>query len=354
MSRIDWEDKLRHFVQVLAFCLVIATVQYGFQPDKPYGPPLVYSLFIGTIIWAIIDIGRGFFPSSAETGWPHGFTGVALVAGGIAGGWFFGNRIGDYLCKTYGLYPAGWTPANPVADLRNSILITVLSGIAGSYYFYSANRSRYYERRMTEARKHADEARLKLLETQLEPHMLFNTLANLRALIGVDPGRAQQMLDRMIDYLRATLNASRATSHSLQAEFDRIQDYLELMAIRMGPRLRFTLDLPGTIAQAKVPTLLLQPLVENAIQHGLEPKVGGGEIRVSARREGDDVVIEVCDTGVGLSGDVPSGGKGFGMTQVRERLATLYGDRARIDFGNGNHASGGTGCRAVIRYPYQA
>src|SRR5207244_2169471 len=82
------------------------------------------------------------------------------------------------------------------------------------------------------------------------------------------------------------LNASRATSHSLQAEFDRIQDYLELMSIRMGPRLKFTLELPGTLAQAKVPSLLLQPLVENAIQHGLEPKVGGGEIRISARREG--------------------------------------------------------------------
>src|SRR3569623_437905 len=112
--------------------------------------------------------------------------------------------------------------------------------------------------------------------------MLFNTLANLRALSGVDPNRAQEMLDHMIAYLRATLNASRAASHSLQAEFDRLQDYLELMAIRMGPRLRFTLDLPGALAQDTVPSLLLQPLVENAIQHGLEPKVGGGEVRVAA------------------------------------------------------------------------
>jgi LytS/YehU family sensor histidine kinase len=179
--------------------------------------------------------------------------------------------------------------------------------------------------------------------------MLFNTLANLRALIGVDPVRAQAMLDHMIAYLRATLNASRATSHSLQAEFDRIQDYLELMAIRMGPRLKFTLDLPGAISQAKVPSLLLQPLVENAIQHGLEPKVGGGEIRVAARREGDAVVLEVCDTGVGLSGHGPAGGKGFGMTQVRERLSTLYGPRASIEFGNVDTG----GCRVVIRYPFQ-
>jgi len=349
VNRIDWEDKLRHFVQVLAFCLVIATIQYGFEPDKPYGPPVVYSLFIGCGIWAIIDFGRVFFPSSAETGWPRGFSGVALVAGGIVGGWYFGNNVADYLCKLYGFYPPGWTPPNPQADLRNSILITLLAGIAGSYYFYSAGRSAYFERKMAEARQHVDEARLKLLETQLEPHMLFNTLANLRALIGVDPGRAQVMLDHMIAYLRATLNASRATSHSLQAEFDRIQDYLELMAIRMGPRLKFTLDLPGVLAQAKVPSLLLQPLVENAIQHGLEPKVGGGEIRVSARREGEEVVIEVCDTGVGFSGGGPASGQGFGTTQVRERLATLYGSPASIEFGNIDTG----GCRAVVRYPYE-
>jgi two-component sensor histidine kinase len=349
VNRIDWEDTLRHFVQVLAFCLVIATIQYAFQPDKPYGPPVVYSLFIGTTIWAIIDIGRVFFPSSAETGWPRGYAAVALVACAIAGGWFFGNHVAGYLCKTYGLYPPGWTPTDAKADLRNSILITVISGIAGSYYFYSLGRGTYFERQMAEARKHVDEARLKLLETQLEPHMLFNTLANLRALIGVDPNRAQAMLDHMIAYLRATLNASRATSHSLQAEFDRLQDYLELMAIRMGPRLKFTLDLPGALAQAKVPSLLLQPLVENAIQHGLEPKVAGGEIRVSVRREGEEVVVEVCDTGVGLSGDALAWAKGFGTNQVRERLATLYGSRAGIEFGNVDAG----GCRVIIHYPYQ-
>jgi hypothetical protein len=350
VNRLDWEETLRHFVQVLAFCLVIATIQYAFQPNKPYGPLVVYSIFIGCSIWAIIDIGRGFFPSTDDTGWPRGFSGVILVAGGIVGGWFIGNKASDYICSAYGFYPPGYAPYNPQADLRNSVLITLLAGIAGSYYFYSASRSRYFEQKMTEARKHVDEARLKLLETQLEPHMLFNTLANLRALIGVDPARAQEMLDHMIAYLRATLNASRATSHSLQAEFGRIQDYLELMAIRMGARLKFTLDLPGGLSQAKVPTLLLQPLVENAIQHGLEPKVAGGEIVVSARREDGEVVMEVRDTGVGLSGESPDAGKGFGMTQVRERLATLYGDRAGISFA----AAPEGGCRVVIRYPFEA
>jgi LytS/YehU family sensor histidine kinase len=186
------------------------------------------------------------------------------------------------------------------------------------------------------AERDASEARLKLLETQLEPHMLFNTLANLRVLIGSDPARAQHMLDHLIDYLRATLNASRQTSHTLHTEFARLEDYLALMAIRMGPRLAYALDLPPTLAQAPVPTLLLQPLVENSIRHGLEPQVEGGRIEVGARQQGGSLVLTVRDTGAGLD---PAQAPGFGLTQVRERLVTAYGPgatlRARAPEGGG-------------------
>jgi LytS/YehU family sensor histidine kinase len=199
---------------------------------------------------------------------------------------------------------------------------------------------------MGEARQRATEARLKLLEAQLEPHMLFNTLANLRALIGADPRQAQEMLDHMIAYLRATLSASRTTTHSLQAEFDRLGDYLELMAVRMGPRLDYSLQLPPELAQHPVPALLLQPLVENSIRHGLEPKVDGGRVTVSARREDGQLVLEVTDTGAGPSAETAPG-KGFGMNQVRERLATLHGAAARIDFA----AAPGGGARTVLHLP---
>jgi two-component sensor histidine kinase len=345
--KIDWIAKLQHLLQVVAFCLAIATVLYGFQPDRPYVPNVVHSLFIGTTMWAIIDLGRHLIASSAETGWPKGIAGVALVVGGIAAGYLLGTTIADRLCVYYGWYPAG-TRIGGGADLRTSLLISVLAGIAGTFYFYSANRSAYLERKMGEARRHANEARLKLLEAQLEPHMLFNTLANLRALIGADPRQAQEMLDHMIAYLRATLDASRSSTHSLQAEFDRLRDYLELMAIRMGPRLQYSLQLPPELAQHRVPALLLQPLVENSIQHGLEPKVEGGRITVSARNDGGHLVLEVADTGVGPSGS-PASGHGFGMSQVRERLATLHGTAAGIDFAP---ASGG-GSRAILRLPVQ-
>ena len=339
--RIDWLDKLRNYLQVLAFCLAISAVQFAFSTDKPYEIPLVYSVAIGSGTWALLDFGRHLFRSSRETGWPLGATGMALTVASILGGYLFGTVVGDLW---FGW--SSWDRGPARTQLRNSILVTLLAGIAGSYYFYSINKSAYLERKMVEARSHASEAQLKLLESQLEPHMLFNTLANLRVLIGADPPRAQQMLDYMIAYLRATLSASRAPTHTLQAEFDRLRDYLELMAVRMGPRLAYTLELPPELAQQQVPTLLLQPLVENSIQHGLEPKVEGGQITVAARRDGGTLTLTVTDTGIGTSQATVKGG-GFGMRQVRERLATLYGAAAALEFS----AQEGRGACTVTRFP---
>jgi signal transduction histidine kinase len=344
--KFNWTAKLQHLLQVLAFATTIATLQYAFQPERPYAPALVYSLLISFLAWAIIDLGRNFMPSARETGWPRGWQGVALVVAGTAIGYLVGTRLADLLCRAFGLY-ASYPRFDRGTELRTSILITTLAGISVSFYFYAVNKSAYLQRKMGEAHRHASEARLKLLETQLDPHMLFNTLANLRALIGADPQRAQQMLDHMIAYLRATLSASRSASHTLQAEFDRLRDYLELMSIRMGGRLSYELHLPAHLAQHPVPTLLLQSLVENSIQHGLEPKVEGGRITVSPRREGDELVLEVADTGVGPNGDAATA-KGFGMSQVRERLATLHGERASFDFAP---AAGG-GARTILRLPF--
>lgn len=335
---------LRRLLQTVAFCLVVAALLQAFQPGRPYARDLVYSLAIGGITWAVIDLGRRLIPSSAHTGWPEGAAGPALVVAGIAFGYLLGTALAERILMHFGLMAGSAGDAS--GAWRVPLLVSVMAGLAGTFYFYSRNRGTWLERRMTEAQRHADEARLKLLETQLEPHMLFNTLANLRVLIAVDPPRAQQMLDHMIAYLRATLDGSRATTHALQLEFDRLRDYLALMAIRMGPRLAYTLDLPPALAAHPVPALLLQPLVENSIQHGLEPRVEGGSVTVTARRDDDDLVLEVTDTGAATASPT-GGGSGFGLAQVRERLARLYGSRASLDF----VATPGQGARAVLRLP---
>ena len=179
--------------------------------------------------------------------------------------------------------------------------------------------------------------------------MLFNTLANLRALIGVDPAAAQQMLDRLNDYLRATLAASRATQHPLAAEFDRLADYLALMAVRMGPRLGYVLQLPDDLRALPVPTLLLQPLVENALRHGLDPRLEGGRIEVSAARQGPRLRLAVRDTGVGFDPARAPDASRFGLTQVRERVATAYGGRGQVSV----QTAPGAGCTVSIELPLE-
>lgn len=339
----------RHLLQVLAFSLVISSLLYFFSPERPYELPLVYSLCIGVCTWAWIDLGRFLVGIDPRTGWPDSWRGIALVGSGIAGGYVAGTLLGDHWFGWSSWSSQGW-----VAQ-RSSLITSGLAGVVISSYFYLQGKSQVLQERVQQVQAEATEAQLRLLLTQLEPHMLFNTLANLRVLVGLDPERAQQMLDHLIAYLRATLSASRAVEHPLQAEFDRLADYLELMAVRMGPRLSFQFDLPPELRQASVPPLLLQPLVENSIRHGLEPQVAGGHIAVSARQEGPPgtvrLVLTVADTGVGLQAASPAAEReqerGFGLTQVRERLRTLYGPACGLEL---RHAQP-QGTLAVIHLP---
>ncbi len=310
--------------------------------STPFGSNFVYSQLIGLSIWALIDFGRLWLVDDWDTQW-HRL--VVLVPFGVVGGYLCGTLAGDVLHGRPVL--AQW--ASQPRHALGMLAISLVAGAVVTYYFLSRERLAASRQREAAARSLATESRLKLLETQLEPHMLFNTLANLRALIGVDPPRSQQMLDHLIAYLRATLQASRATTHPLRAEFDRLRDYLELMSVRMGPRLTFALDLPPALETEPVPTLLLQPLVENSVLHGLEGQVAGGHAAVSARREGGDIVLDVVDTGAGLGAPDARGVEGFGIAQTRERLATLYGAAARVELVAG--PSGGA--RATVRFPAQ-
>ena len=345
--KIDWMPKLRHLLQTIAFCLAVAAIQCAFRPEQGYEIPLAYSLAIGCLIWACIDFGRHLFASSDATGWPAGVAGIALPACGIALGYVGGTMIADGW-----LGFSSWN-ANRLAQLRVSIIITVLSGLAGTFYFYTRSRSARLRAQINGVRAQATEAQLKLLQAQLEPHMLFNTLANLRVLIATDPSRAQAMLDHLIDYLRATLAASRAPLHPLADEFERLRDYLELMAVRMGARLAYVLELPAALRDVPVPPLLLQPLVENAIRHGLEPQVQGGHITVRASvvaGSTPQLQLQVLDTGVGLAemdAARDATGQSFGLAQVRERLATLHGSQATLEL----IAASAGGTSATITFP---
>ena len=336
-----WRGLLTRGGIVWLFALFIALFNWnGGSKGHSMDVVLVYTYAISTCIWLLTDVLRfplrGWLQSPAPQYWPESWRAVLWLLFGILTGYVIGTGVGD-------AYAGHSTWDLLQLDPKRFMAIMVSSaGISAGFlaYFYLRGKNESLQRQ-------ASEAQLRLLESQLEPHMLFNTLANLRALIGTDPVRATVMLDRLNDYLRATLQASRAdpqaTRHTLADEFNRLNDYLAIMAIRMGPRMVYTLDLPQELASHPLPALLLQPLVENSIRHGLEPSVSGGEIRIEARCEGDVLTVTVQDNGVGCN---TAADAGFGLRQVRERLATAYGARGRLDFAS--EPGQGTTARVVL------
>jgi signal transduction histidine kinase len=323
--------------------------------DDAFARLLVYSLCIGLSIPSFGEVLRhatgrwrnarspqdtSIGPRGPGRGWM-----APIVVLSTLGGHAFGITLADTILghtRTQGVFGGG-------RALLAVLIVCLVVALGAVYFFHSRARLALLREDAGRASRAAAEAQLRLLLSQLEPHMLFNTLANLRVLIGSDPPRAELMLNRLIGFLRATLAASRHTEHTLAEEFDRLADFLSLMAVRMGQRLQVEFHLPDELRSASVPTLLLQPLVENSIRHGLEPRVLGGRVIVRARSDGDALVLTVSDTGVGLAGSMPPTGSGFGLTQVRKRLAHVYGDRAvlRIEPADGD----GVGTRVSVRLP---
>jgi two-component sensor histidine kinase len=335
---------------------VVFGVVLAILHEQSIGVTLVYSVATSMLCWGLIDGGRLAVarwlhrdPAADASGvgreWPGWPWMIAVIAVGSTMGLTGGNSFGDFVT---GERSARLLGVRTLHDAMSLLAAVLAPAVALTYFFYTRGTLAARATILQAAERQAAESRLKLLESQLEPHMLFNTLANLRVLIGVDASRAQQMLDHLISFLRATLSASRSDRQSLRAEFARTADYLALIQIRMGERLRLELDLPDALAELEVPPLLLQPLVENSVKHGLEPSVAGGVIAVRARRESDDLVLSVLDTGLGL-GEGPGRPDGFGLAHVRERLATAYGTRASLRLDAAPGAGGGT--LAVIRLP---
>lgn len=176
-------------------------------------------------------------------------------------------------------------------------------------------------------------AELQVLRAQVEPHFLWNTLANVEYLIRKDPAQAQTMMAHLIAYLRSSLPSGRNASSTLGSEFASVRAYLGLMSFRMGERLTFELNLEPSAEDLAFPPLLLQTLVENAIKHGLEPLPGPARLRLSALwapDKPDFLRIEVRDNGVGLQPNPRSRGTGLGLRNVRERLQAMHAGQATL------------------------
>jgi hypothetical protein len=196
------------------------------------------------------------------------------------------------------------------------------------------------------------QARLQVLQAQVEPHFLFNTLAAVDYLIETDPPRATQMQKALITYLRGALPQMRQRTSTLGREMRLVKSYLDLIKMRIEDRLEVALEVPESLESAEFPPMMLQTLVENAIKHGIEPKPEGGKVSVSARVQQGQLWVEVKDTGVGLPpGDLlegPTSGTGIGLRNIRERLAMLYPGKSRLTLGSDD-----TGTTVRISVPFQ-
>jgi signal transduction histidine kinase len=322
---------------VLGFSTLIAVLTYRLVPKDGFIAHWTLAMTIGACYW-LANVGLTWLPDALKplAGQPWlgprgrrwlGLMASANVAAGVLGTWLGGQISGLDL----------WSGSQ---QARAGLAVVILTGVVGTQLMVARGRARALRLQLIEVERDAAQAHLRLLQAQLEPHMLFNTLANLRALVRLDPARAEQMIDHLNRFLRASLSASQRDMHPLADELARIGDYLALMQVRMGDRLKVAIDVPEALRALPVPALLLQPLVENAIHHGLEPLVQGGTITLSAQLSGEQLTLSVCDDGAGLTEHVPlcrapatqAGlhAGGLGLSHVHQRLLHQYGKHARL------------------------
>ena len=322
IALILWNNDLRPFWHPLLTCQIYGLcIAYAVNVAAPWEKTRPFRHMLGAIAVAVL-------------------VGVVLVV--VLKGYSIG-----YVREHWMVF--GW---NIVQAFLNGLLITLLFFVK----FREARATAALHRAEAERNllaKQAVEAELKVMQAQVEPHFLFNTLASVQYLTETDPVQANRLLGHLIAYLRAALPQFRAHSSTLGREFELAKAYLGILQMRMGPRLDFTVELSPELASHAFPANMLISLVENAIKHGVEPSVDGGTIAISARRDGDRLVLTVTDSGRGIAASsAASGGTagdGVGLANVRERLAALFGSRARFTLEDVQPR----GARAIMAIPFE-
>jgi sensor histidine kinase YesM len=278
------------------------------------------SVLVAAVLLGAIVYGVGFW-----------FTQPSIIQT-MAGGQFFQviPRIGAHFAR---------------AALYGGLATAVL-------YFFSRERADAQAAQQSKLSKLAldrqtVEARLQALQAQIEPHFLFNTLANVKLLYEFEPAKARTLVRDLAVYLRTALPQMRASRTTLAHELDMAQAYLRVIKMRMGDRLRVEIDAPNDLRHCALPPMMLSTLVENAIKHGLNPLPRGGTLAIRASRGGASLRIDVVDDGAGFHGRF---GPGVGLSNTRARLAALYGTAGHLTL-NTNPEGGVT---ATIEVPYAA
>jgi hypothetical protein len=302
------------------------------------------TMFSALFVLLAMAVGEATLPQSLSRGARTSAI-VFLIALGAFGSTPVRQLFGRSDCCTAGLDLLSW--------VLFVGLIWTLIGAVGYGVLTSLREADRHRRALEQAR--ADEAclsaqmveaNLSALQAQIEPHFLFNTLANVRRLYEIDASRGRDMLRHLVDYLRAALPSMRSAGSTLGRELDLIRSYLTILQLRMGERLRFAIEPGDAGLDAALPPMVLPTLVENAIKHGLSPLPEGGEVLVRVRRDDRHLVVQVADSGAGFAGTC---GSGVGLANTRARLAALYGSDAALNL----QSNWPRGVIAEVRVPYR-
>lgn len=235
--------------------------------------------------------------------------------------------------------PAGSPPFWEIADRRTGWMIltffalllapwTALAAIVRQKEAFARDQKLAFALERSELEREALDARLHLLQAQVAPHFLFNTLANVQALVDAGSPHASTLLRSLTAYLRAAVPLLHESAATIERELQLVRPYLELMQMRMPDRLQYAMSVDPSALTVRCPPTTLLTLVENAVRHGIDPSEEGGRIDVDVERHGARCVVRVTDSGAGLQ--EPAGGLGTGLTTLRERLRLVYGDRAQL------------------------
>jgi signal transduction histidine kinase len=318
---VSWQrGEFRTILVVIAVCSWFALFQAVQNPSFVVNH-LIITNAIGLSQWALATLVRLFFRGRLPA-W--GIT-LAIPAGFV---------VGSKLASLTGAPDIAEMMVRDPAAMRQSILSSLLIGVVVLAFFLYFSHTRGVREELERERRRAAEAlqaetaaRLALLQAQIEPHFLFNTLANIHSLIEQNPQTASLILEKLNAYLRTSLRRTRQATSTLGEELELVETLLAIAAARLGPRLEYTVSAPKELRSHPLPPLLLQPLVENAILHGVEPALAGGTIHVDVRKGNGGLELNVTDTGVGLNDMAP---QGVGLSNVRARLASLYGKKGGL------------------------
>jgi sensor histidine kinase YesM len=301
------------FVSAFLFNTAIAAVLNLFM--APFWHQFVYSQCIGFSV-LIINMGVAHFVKNP-------LRRVAVLSISLPGSVAFGLTLAFAFTGT-----GSWGGEYMVKTMALGLFFGLIGVIT---YLLSERIGMEVEQRKllkSESERREVEANLKLLQAQIEPHFLFNTLANVGSLIDGDPALAKKLLERLNDWLRVALARARSDRTTLDDELSMLENYLQILKIRFGERLHWRIEAGDTARLMPFPPMLLQPLVENAVRHGIEPKIGGGEIGICVSIENASLRISVSDSGVGLVDTDDNGGAG--LANVRARLKTLFGETGQL------------------------